>query len=528
LDDGLWAKHIGYGLMATTKPRTFASTLAVAIAGAMLAAPAGAQFSSGRSEFVERPRAEFAQFRDFLPFFGERGTSGQSSPYNPLYPQRQPQVYESIRAPAPRKLETPPASTVVVIGDSLADWLGYGLEQAFADSPEIGIVRKIKLYSGLVRYEAARGEIQEWSQAIRDLLATEKPSAIVLMLGTNDRLPLRAPLPPPPKGAAAPGKGAAPPPQAQPATPPAPASSDTESDAAHEPVVETSEPRHRLVPGAWYQFHSDEWAELYSKRIDSMIAALKSKGVPVLWVGLPAVRGATLTSDMSYLDEFYRARAQKAGITYVDIWDAFVDEKGQFAMQGPDFEGQTRRLRTYDGINFTKPGAEKLGHLVERELHRVLTNRAVPVALPGPEEPAKEPGARPAIGPIVPLSAAATGGGGDLLGASGHPGSATNDPVATRVLSHGDAIAAPTGRADDFSWPRANANDATDAIPAPVVATPPTPQAKGANKGETNKSEMKRPGDGKTASSNVMRLHRPHAAHGASSRPPLAVAPTRD
>jgi hypothetical protein len=27
---------------------------------------------------------------------------------------------------------------------------------------------------------------------------------------------------------------------------------------------------------------------------------------------------------------------------------------------GPDFEGQTRRLRTYDGVNFTKAGAEKL------------------------------------------------------------------------------------------------------------------------------------------------------------------------
>ena len=29
---------------------------------------------------------------------------------------------------------------------------------------------------------------------------------------------------------------------------------------------------------------------------------------------------------MSYLDELYRARADKAGITYVDIWDGFVDE----------------------------------------------------------------------------------------------------------------------------------------------------------------------------------------------------------
>jgi hypothetical protein len=35
-----------------------------------------------------------------------------------------------------------------------------------------------------------------------------------------------------------------------------------------------------------YDFHTDQWAALYTKRIDAMIAALKSKGVPVIWVGM--------------------------------------------------------------------------------------------------------------------------------------------------------------------------------------------------------------------------------------------------
>jgi hypothetical protein len=42
-----------------------------------------------------------------------------------------------------------------------------------------------------------------------------------------------------------------------------------------------------------------------------MIAALKSKGVPVIWVGLPAIRGSKATGDMSYLDELYRERAER-------------------------------------------------------------------------------------------------------------------------------------------------------------------------------------------------------------------------
>ena len=98
--------------------------------------------------------------------------------------------------------------------------------------------------------------------------------------------------------------------------------------------------------------------------------------------------------DSAYLNEIYRSRAEKAGITYVDVWDGFVDESGRFAQQGPDYEGQTRRLRSGDGAFFTKFGARKLAHYVEREIQRHITNRAVPVALPIPVEPGT-PGAKP-------------------------------------------------------------------------------------------------------------------------------------
>jgi hypothetical protein len=52
---------------------------------------------------------------------------------------------------------------------------------------------------------------------------------------------------------------------------------------------------------------------------------------------------------------------------------------------------------TYDGVYFTKAGAEKLGHYVEHNLRRVLSSHVLPVALPGPEDqtPAKD-----AVGPV--------------------------------------------------------------------------------------------------------------------------------
>ena len=153
--------------------------LAAVTAACALSAPAGAQF------WERAPR-----HRDYFPFsfFGGGGGGYGSGMYNPFGQAQRPQ--ESIRPPPPRKVETQPASTVVIIGDALADWLGYGLEEALAETPEIGIVRKIRPTSGLVRYEG-KSDAPDWSQAIKETLATEKPSAIIVMLGLNDRLPLR-------------------------------------------------------------------------------------------------------------------------------------------------------------------------------------------------------------------------------------------------------------------------------------------------------------------------------------------------
>jgi hypothetical protein len=520
--------------MATRKRRRLAIALWIVTAGLGLAAPACAQLFGTRAAFDQHPRAELVQWREFFPFpfFG----GGRSfNPDNPFGPPR-PQTFESTRPPPPRKVETPSTEMVLVIGDSLADWLGYGLEETFADTPEIGIVRKIKPYAGLVRYEA-RGDAPDWSQAIKEVLAAEKPNAIVVMLGLNDRLPLRDRAPPA-KGAAAPAPGA---------TAPAASAPDTARPDGEQPAIAANEPQRR---GGTYEFHSDKWAELYDKRIDDMIAALKSKGVPVLWVGLPAIRGTRSTSDMSYLDELYRARAEKAGITYVDIWDGFVDETGRYAVQGPDFEGQIRRLRTGDGVHFTKPGAVKLAHYVEHDLRRVLSSHVVPVALPGPEEQAPKGsavGARPDIGPVVPLAATGGGEGGDLLGAPSHPVPATFDPLATRVLSRGDAVAAPPGRADDFSWPRADANAAPDAAAGPIVPTAPAPPAKGSagkndssksdvNKNNANKIDAKKSGDAKAQlavppvgmAAAPAKPRRAREELDGALRPPMPIAPNRD
>jgi hypothetical protein len=418
-------------------------------------------YGGGYRNYRQNPQRDF-----FFPFSGF---------------MRPPPVADSTKAPATRKLEAPPTTTVVVVGDSTADWLGYGLDELYADQPEIGVERKIRTSSGLARYDA-KNETLDWPGAIKDALGNEKPDAIVVMLGINDRVPLRDKNPPPPnaKRAGEPAQGtnqaanpaAAQPPQDKTAPP---------VDSEAPPQAAAQGDTQRPASGGSYEFHTDPWATLYTKRIDDMIAALKSKGAPIVWVGLPAIRGTKSTGDISYLDELYRERAEKAGIVYVDIWDGFVDDQGRYAVQGPDFEGQIRRLRSADGVHFTKAGAVKLASYVDRELRRMMSTHVAPVALPAPEAAPKSEtvGARPDVGPVLPLSANEAESG-DLAGAGGRNNQALSDPTAIKVLNRGDQLPAPAGRADDFSWPRpgASASAAPEIAPQPAVLAPAAPSAK--------------------------------------------------
>jgi hypothetical protein len=77
--------------------------------------------------------------------------------------------------------------------------------------------------------------------------------------------------------------------------------------------------------------------------------------------------------------------------------------------------------------------------------------------------------------------------GGQLLGAASHPNEKEADPPATRVLNRGEAVVAPRGRADDFSWPRPDISGTAD-TEAPPDTVPPKGAAanSGAEEGKKN------------------------------------------
>jgi hypothetical protein len=191
------------------------------------------------------------------------------------------------------------------MGDAMADWLAYGLEDAYSENADIGIVRKHRTDSGLIRYEPRRDNV-DWAQTVREIVAAEKPQIVVMMVGNNDRQSIREKAPvvvrqPP---------GAKPKPQQTitPDTKP-PLDSELQRPETPEPPVPTTEQARIAAYGPW-EFQSEKWEAAYIKRVDATMAGLNISGVPVLWVGLPSRSVAKASNVSSYLNEIYRSRAE--------------------------------------------------------------------------------------------------------------------------------------------------------------------------------------------------------------------------
>lgn len=300
---------------------------------------------------------------------------------------------------------------IAVIGDSLAEALGTGMEADPASLNDFVIVKKTVSASGLVR-----SDFHDWAIHITTI-AREQPNlgAFVVMLGLNDRQVLRA--------------GA----------------------EALEPL-------------------SEPWKEAYRKRIDSVITASQTAKVALVWVGLPVVRAPRLSADLAAINTLIRERVTAAGETFVETYENFADEGGTFSATGPDIIGDNVRLRGPDGIHFTPAGQRKLAFFIDKPLRKRIGDRIIrpenPVLAALPADPGEQPRrapeitiplpgpasvslpkVRPEVGEVRPLGE--TGPAATLLVRSNQP---PQDPATRNLFDRGLSPDARTGRADDFRW----------------------------------------------------------------------------
>src|SRR5215203_3658668 len=117
-----------------------AEALALGAGSVLLSQPAAAQFWGDPFSQPRPPRA-VPQQQPFNPFGGifqqPIWEAPRAAPRAPRAAPQPPRVQlgDFSKAPPPRKPDTPATTHILVMGDSLADWLGHGLEEAYADHP---------------------------------------------------------------------------------------------------------------------------------------------------------------------------------------------------------------------------------------------------------------------------------------------------------------------------------------------------------------------------------------------------------
>src|SRR5690348_16444183 len=144
-----WHWAVGAAVLAAAE---CAAVVAIDLA---VPTPAQAQYRGDGYPYMRHQRPRSGGF--FEELFGGFGYRAPDRIYEPRRPAPPPQPRADYsHAPPPHKGEAgavTPTTSIVVMGGSMADWLAYGLEDAFADSPEVAIVRKDKAHSGLLRYQ---------------------------------------------------------------------------------------------------------------------------------------------------------------------------------------------------------------------------------------------------------------------------------------------------------------------------------------------------------------------------------------
>lgn len=207
------------------------------------------------------------------------------------------EVPEPVAAPVAPPITAPtPADPleVLVLGDSLATYVGQQMSAQLANSKLVDVKTVWRNGTGLTN-----PAFFNWEAGARTMVRDERPDAVVVLIGGNERNDMTV-------------KG------------------------------------RTLVPG------TAQWETEYERRARVVMRAIMSEGVErVFWSGPPTARDPQWNSTYADVnDALSRAADAVPGVQYVDLYD----ESEPFATEEM-IDGQRVTARQRDGIHWTYPGA---------------------------------------------------------------------------------------------------------------------------------------------------------------------------
>ena len=211
--------------------------------------------------------------------------------------------------------------TVVEIGDSLGQDLGFGLHNLLAGDGDVTVVQAAKGETGLVQ-----PQFYDWPRHLQELLTRYDPAIVVVFLGANDVQDF-------------------------------------------------------YVGGVLQNFGTEGWKTAYAARVSTLMDEATTAGAQVLWIGMPVMRNPDFSRSMQVLNGIYQTQAaQHPGVTYFSSWGVFSSAAGQYVATTRAVDGSSVALRASDGVHIAfgmrGDGAWLLASAVAREMRDLY-------ALPG-------------------------------------------------------------------------------------------------------------------------------------------------
>jgi len=208
--------------------------------------------------------------------------------------------------------------TVLEIGDSLGNDLGWGLARELPSSSGLNLVQLDKSATGL-----ANAEYYDWPTELATDLSLYHPQLVLVCLGGNDEQGME-------------------------------------------------------VDGSAVQFGSPAWTAAYMNRIRQLISEATASDALVMWVGMPDMEDPAYSQGMEMLNSMYQQEVRgDPHAAFISTRQLFSDPKGTYKATA-DVNRSPETLREPDGIHFSFAGESVIATYVTEEIASIFHVQLAP------------------------------------------------------------------------------------------------------------------------------------------------------